>query len=370
FLTRLLSSQQSRIATLSRKKNEFEEDIVKFQRYAEKLEAQRKACIERVEALAMQCQQTKEEMERVAAEREELASIVAAQDLSPEDVERICKAKASLEETLQSITAQKAEVEKTIWEREMSISKCMDDVERLIFQFNTLSTELRLTSVKKTKKERREGGAEKKETEETQICLPGLSFKAHAATAAEMMNVDLKGQVRTQLEAFHASLVSKVYKAQETELRVLDQLEANEDLVAERREEVQTLENLAQKLKQTYHQEKESLLSALRQKSQQTERLEKEAERLRQEAERLSKDSREKLSATNAELEKLQRKCEEEKEAVAECIFETLNVMMEHKSSVTTSLEALERYLRQEIALLEAAPSSASYEAVLDGIKG
>lgn len=69
-------------------------------------------------------------------QRSQLQAQVDAQDICPEDIDRMNSEKEQLVKALGSLTQLKEETSKLFWEREMLVQKKIDSIEKLVQEYN------------------------------------------------------------------------------------------------------------------------------------------------------------------------------------------------------------------------------------------
>ncbi len=76
------------------------------------------------------------ELQDIELQRASLQAQVEAQDICPEDIDRMNADKDQLVKTLESITLAKDEASKIFWDRELQVQKRLDAVEKAVQNYN------------------------------------------------------------------------------------------------------------------------------------------------------------------------------------------------------------------------------------------
>lgn len=76
------------------------------------------------------------ELQEVEKSRASLQSQVDAQNICPEDIDKMNAEKEQLVKTLSTISSSKEEISRLFWEREVQVQRKIDELEKLAQEFN------------------------------------------------------------------------------------------------------------------------------------------------------------------------------------------------------------------------------------------
>eukprot|EP01137_Pigoraptor_chileana_P026347 Opistho-2@7459 len=263
------------------------------------------------------------------SERARLQDILDHQEMSAADVERINMEKAKLEESLRSVGAQREAAERDIWEREMSASKKLEQLEASVNAYHKLAERLQLLP-------------------STATNAHGVNYELHlnphAPRPEQVLSVDLKGVVKPSLIRLKESIHTRIAEAQEQLLVIQERHDQISDASTERADEVGLLENKVKKMEAQYAEEKETLSAEYKERAEDIAALEREVQRLRQAAEKGLHDSVRSLQKLRTEYEELQGKCRHERDEANVLVVKTLELVTAHKTYVHDRLSHLRSF--------------------------
>lgn len=121
-----------------------------------------------------------QDLTQLQAEREALQVMVDAQEIRPEDADRMNAEKDQLAQQISAVQIKAEEVSKLVWDREIGVQKRMDQLEKLVQDYNTLYYRLSSMDPALT----------------TSDIKFELEVNVHAAKAELATNVDLRGKIK------------------------------------------------------------------------------------------------------------------------------------------------------------------------------
>lgn len=136
----------SPLAKIDKDKLTYTQDIEKFSKFIEHLQLRKEKFIETISRLEEDNNsigthnfliiELEAELSTIDSSRAELQAQVDAQDVSPEDIDRMNSEKEVLAKNLETIIAAKEEASKQFWDRELFAQKQLDIVEKLIIEYS------------------------------------------------------------------------------------------------------------------------------------------------------------------------------------------------------------------------------------------
>lgn len=139
-----LSSSEAPLTILEREKAILLGDKEKFKTYIAHVEGKKSKLVETVKSLEEEFETSEMSVKTLAMERERLAAVVDAQELSPADVDRMNAERDQLAKSLSHLSTQLDTVTKQVWNEEIALQKKMDTLERGVDRFNGLLYKLDL----------------------------------------------------------------------------------------------------------------------------------------------------------------------------------------------------------------------------------
>jgi len=182
-----------------------------------------------------------------------------------------------------------------------------------------------------------------------------LVFRPHATTANDMLAPDVKSDLRPALDKLKQLLIQKLQRLKEQQLEMKEKADVLEDLMHEKKDNILLLEAQLNKMDATYNMEKQTATEALRQKAVEMENMHQDAQRRKVEKLAELEQSKAAIDKTLGELEQLEKDLNKGKEAFGEYIYETLDALMEHKSSISQILENFHKEQKEELGRIERA---------------
>ncbi len=122
-----------------------------------------------------------------------MQKVVDAQQVRPEDVDRMNTDKEALLRQIETVQAKSESVAKVVWENEITLQKRMDHLEKLVQDYNQMAFRLNLLDPSSP-------NAEGVRFE--------LELNIHAARVEDAINLDLRGRIRVRFLAISPKLIA------------------------------------------------------------------------------------------------------------------------------------------------------------------
>ena len=172
----LLKEAQKEYAVFQQEKGKFEDFVLLLQKKLQTLEQE-------MSVLNEEMTQSQETMERLTVENKRLTKVVDQQELSPSDVERMTTERDTLGKNIKLVNQRLDDLNSQVWDKEISIQKTMDSLEKLVEKFNSGLYKLDLIG----------------NTEKEFASLRGeIELFLIETKPKDMVNQDLKGKVRVK----------------------------------------------------------------------------------------------------------------------------------------------------------------------------
>ncbi|TFJ81071.1 hypothetical protein NSK_007714 [Nannochloropsis salina CCMP1776] len=317
---------------LQQRHSDYLSDLGKFRSLIEQLTAHREGLAAKVEKREEELASLYRSLEDVRGEVGELKAVVAAQELSPEDVARMQQERARLDEALDKAREHKVKMHKTLWEAEIEVSRAVVDLETAAQTFNTKAAALNLIPITA----RNSNGIQY----EMVVSKGAVSASAEPE---ELIGLDMKGLIRPSLAQIKNVMLDKVHEARTSVLKMLDEEAKTEEEVAEAVGELETLEGKVKKQEEGYKAEKARMEASMAEKSSNVDAVEEQVLHLRSKVlvdlETRTGRNHQRLAQLEAELGLEREEHEQASKAISESIMGALHALADHKEEVKRRLE-------------------------------
>lgn len=162
---------------------------------------------------------------------------VDAQDICPEDIDRMNADKEQLLRTLESLASAKDEASRVFWDRELQVQKHLDTVEKAVQEYTFVCERIGLLPAQA-------------ETFE-------LSFNPHAARPDALLNIDM-ANVLARLGNLREEHNANIHAAQDKLLGLQESLDRLTETLTDKQDSVIHSEDKLQRMVQSYLADKES----------------------------------------------------------------------------------------------------------------
>lgn len=126
---------------------DYQSDLGKFKTLIEQLTAHREGLQAKVAKRSEELAALQAQLEAAKAETATLREAVAAQELSPADVQRMTQERARLDEAMAKASAHTGKMRKELWEAEMELSRTVVGLENAAQAFNSKAAALQLIPI-------------------------------------------------------------------------------------------------------------------------------------------------------------------------------------------------------------------------------
>ncbi len=175
-------------------------------------------------------------------QRAGLQAQVDAQDVRPEDIDKMNDEKEILCKTMETLNQAKEEASKIFWDREVQVQKRLDAVEKLVQEFNFCCEKSGLIPV---------------EAHSSQGIRFELTFNQHALKPDQMLDLDIKEHIQASLLKLRDGYNRTIHETQTIILEMQETLDRLTEVINDKVEELKGLEERIRKLNQQYNEDKE-----------------------------------------------------------------------------------------------------------------
>jgi len=325
-----LESSEAPLSILQREKTIVEADQEKFKNYISHIEQKKLKLGETLKSLGNEFDQSENQVKQLSVEREELQKQVDAQEISPQDVDRMNAERDQLAKTLSVMSNSLDTVTKTIWNEEISLQKKMDSLERSCDKFNTLLYKLDLLGSKKPK----------------YSCLKQeLELFVQQSRPEAMVSVPLVPKVKPALMSLIQEYKDAGFKVNDETIVMQDKLDLLSWNVTKREEEIGQVVLSIKTLGERYTVEKEQIGSELSAFGQELEALERQINSLKAQTHALVQDSQHDLKRVTFECEAKTSKLSVMRDDLLKNVMKALTTVFSFEQHISTKLSEWDEHL-------------------------
>lgn len=322
------------LVTLDRQKQVLMSDNEKFQQYISRLQSKKSKLEEANSKLTVELEEQVRQLEQLNSEKLSLQAQIDAQDISPADFDRMTSEREQLTKALETLQQKIDEISKQMWDKEINVQKKLDQIEKLVQDYNTTAYKLGLLPA------------------ETSIYADGvkveLEFNLHANRPDQMVSVDLRNVVKPFLLKLRSKFNSQVHKYQDEHLLLQEALDKLYETLHDKTEELKSLEAKISKSVGLYNEEKEAILKENDQSNAEMENLENELNKMRTECTTGLLASQQKAQKITIEYDNLLRKSHETKERAGKELIKILEDCITFKTHIEGCLAEIEKAAMEE----------------------
>lgn len=328
-------SEESPLNKAEREKNIYANDIEKFKKFMFHLAAKKQKFIESIERYVVELQDLEKELADAELQRASLQGQVDAQDIRPEDIDKMNAEKEMLCKTMETLNQAKEEASKIFWEREVQVQKRMDAVEKLIQEYNFSGEKSGLIPI---------------EAHNSQGIKFELNFNQHAIRTDQMIDLDIKEHIQLNLLALRDGYNKTIHETQSAILELQETMDRLSEVTNDKIEDLKGLEDKIRKINQQYNEDRENFIAENRKSNEQIDNLDQDLQRMRSEMASSYLQSQQSLQQITIQYDQTVSRTAEEKERTGKEIFRILEDLINFKSHVESSLADLDSAVKRELS--------------------
>lgn len=249
-----------------------EEDKAKFEEYNDIATSRADKNDNRSAILQEELDKLMEELKEAEEERRALQKEVDDQGISMQDIDRMTSERERLQKGIESATQRLEECKKRVADKETEASSKLDELERLVDRYNTLGYKIGLipATAINAKGMSYELAVTVNESDFTGSIIKGsyssggserlLADPVTGYQPAHILNLDLRGQVRSSLQALRKEISERRTAAIEAMMKDHDLLDGIKEAIEDKRNEVEALEHRVRAAEEEYEKTKEVCL--------------------------------------------------------------------------------------------------------------
>ena len=329
-------SEESPLNKAEREKTIYANDIEKFKKFMIHLVAKKQKFIESIDRSVIELQDLEKELADYESQRIILQGQVDAQDIRPEDIDKMNAEKETLCKTMDTLNQAKEEASKIFWEREVQVQKRMDAVEKLIQEYNYCGEKSGLIPI---------------EAHNSQGLKFELTFNQHAIRSDQMIDLDIKEHIQANLLVLRDGYNKTIHTTQSAILELQETMDRLSEVTNDKVEDLKGLEDKIRKINQQFTEDRENFIAENRKSNEQIDNLDQDLQRMRTDMATSYLQSQQNLQQITIQYDQTICKTAEEKERTGKEIFRILEDLINFKSHVEGSLAELDSIVKKELSL-------------------
>lgn len=340
-----------------------EEDKAKFEDYNH-LAVQRSQKYEnRIQILQEELEKLNDELKEADEERRGLQKSVDALGISMQDIDRMTSEKERLQKGIESASQRLDEIKKKVADKESEVSKKLDDLEDQVEKYNSLAYQIALlpptaANAKGTDYELRLTVNDSSDFTSSKIY--GLNAKSGGTDRlladstsgyqpSQIINVDLRGQVRNGFLALRKEISERRSTAMDTMIKDHDLLDGIKEAIEDMRSEVDALDHRVRAAEEEYEKMREVTTTQKMASDAQIEKMERELSRIRAGLTESVQLLEQREINTTIEYEQLVLRANSLREELHTEIDRMLNDVIKFKIHVQKNLDDYEGFVADEL---------------------
>lgn len=205
-----LSKSEAPVVILERELVMLQSDKEKFETYMNLMDTKLSKLNASIESEKEEISATECVISQLNVEKQKLQNIIDAQELSPADVDRLNAERDQLTKSLEACRMNLDELNKTVWQGEITLQKTMDQLEKGVREFNTQIYKLGLIG---------------SDSPFDGLCNE-LELDINASNPLEMVNIDLARVFKPSCNAFIAQQKKQTREINDLIFAIQEQLDS------------------------------------------------------------------------------------------------------------------------------------------------
>ncbi|KAG2412330.1 hypothetical protein HFD88_009887 [Aspergillus terreus] len=340
-----------------------EDDKRKFEDYNQNVQGKIEKYENRMKFLDDELKKTEADLQAVEEERSSLQASVDRQGLTIQDIDRMNTERERLQKSLDDTIGRLEETHARVMAKEAETSKKLEDLEEIVKAYNTLGYQNSLipASAVNAKGEEYELSLNVNETNfsasqiggaPNRISPEGDRLLAEPFTGyhpAHLLNLDLRGQIRSNLQALRKEINERRKQAIDADLERRNLLDNIKEAMDEKRSEVEALEHRRRAAEEEFERMKEITTTQKHASDAQIEKMEKELAKMRDTLSESVQLMEQREMNTNIEYEQLTLRANALREELHTNVESMLNDVIRFKVHIQKGLEDYESFVVDEV---------------------
>lgn len=290
-----LEKSGSEIATLDRNFKIMEEDRIKFEEFENRMNQKSEKYEARVQFLQEELDKITSEWKEANDERARLQQAVDDQGISKTDIDRMTSERERLQKGIESMVHRIEETKRKITEKEIEADRKLEELEQMVDKYNSLGYQIGLIPVTAPNAKgfnyelqinvnTGPNFASSQMISSGSIGADSDRLLADANTGyqpAHILNLDLRGQIRSNLLSLRKEVSERRTLAMEETMKHHDLLDGMKEALEDKNGEVEALEHRVRSAEEEYEKTREVTITQKIASDTQIEKMEKELAKFR-----------------------------------------------------------------------------------------
>ncbi|KAI5459245.1 HEC/Ndc80p family-domain-containing protein [Mariannaea sp. PMI_226] len=340
-----------------------EEDRVKFEDYNTVATQRAEKYENRAQVLQEELEKLVEELREAEEERRSLQKAVDAQGISMQDIDRMTAERERLQKGIESAGQRLEELKKKVSEKEAEASWKLDELERMVDQYNTVAYQTALIPSTAANAKGRDFELQVTVSDNSDFTSTNLKGSSGASSSADrllvdattgyqpghVLNLDLRGSIRTSLLTLRKEISERRGAAMELMMKDHDLLDGIKEAIEDKRSEVEALNHRVRAAEEEYEATKEVTTTQKLNSDAQIEKMEKDLSRMRSGLSDSVQNLEQKEINTTIQHEQLVLRANALREELHTEIDRMLNDVIKFKIHVQKNLDDYEGFVTDEL---------------------
>ncbi|KFY45161.1 hypothetical protein V495_03094, partial [Pseudogymnoascus sp. VKM F-4514 (FW-929)] len=338
-----------------------QEDRVKFEGYDEKMAQKCERYETRIQFLQDEIKKAMTELNDAEEERMNLQKSVDDQGISMQDIDRMTSERERLQKGIEATASRLEDAKKRVSEKEFEASRKLDELERLVENYNSLGYQIGLipSTAPNAKGKNYElqilvnegpqfsssqmGNSAGSESDRL-LADPVSGYQPH-----QILSLDLRGQARGAFLALKKEVSDRRSAVVEAMMKNHDLLDGIKEAIEDKRSEVDALEHRVRAAQEEFEKTKEVTQTQKIASDTQIEKMEKELAKMRGGLTESVQLMEQREMNTNIEYEQLTLRANALREELHTEVERMLNDIIKFKVHVQKNLEDYEGFVVEEV---------------------
>lgn len=237
-----LGERMKYLPDLQEKKKIYVKDVNKFQNLIQELQRYKRELEGKISSGKQELDRTTTSLANTDREVEELRQRIAGQELSPEDVRRLCDEREHIESALTSAQISRSNLESRVHEAERLLRSKVLDLEEVMRTYAVLGEDLQLLP-------RNARNAQGKDLT--------LDIDTRAKKRSDLLRCDIRGNVVPVLKSLRLDLADVTASIRDQSDALAEEVEETDTKYSEQADRAANLDNRIQRADELYRREKE-----------------------------------------------------------------------------------------------------------------
>ncbi|KAK9453852.1 HEC/Ndc80p family-domain-containing protein [Dipodascopsis uninucleata] len=259
---------------LQKKSEALESDLAKFQDYIENMERRKSKWGVMLDNINDELTSMEKEFGDLENEKSELEEKIAGQGLAPADIDNIIAQREQLSKAIQGNESKISEITRAMLEKEQIAQESFSVLDSVVQRYNSLGYRIGILP---------KGAPNSPEDKNYEINLgsPMADESLGLRPTALLGGLDIRHEVRPSLQKFRMEVAAKVHKVQDESIRLQSLLDRVAEVLADKRDQLDTLEAQISAAKMTYDEAFETMTSDASSSHAEIEKLERKIQTMR-----------------------------------------------------------------------------------------